>query len=250
MLGIQPIKLVHDGLGRVDFPPLARPHVGPKQPRTEELINWAARMYTYSVIAHIRKVLSGLILLAGAENVPASHVISRHVFEWAAQTCYMSNKLKVCYEQKDWEKAWEILTPAAIGNLWANKFGAQYAPAFGPPMPTAPNPVRIGKAIAEYEAHQEKTYGYKEAKDTYGLLSEYAHPNAVCLQQYHTIAADGTLTIENNVSGSSLPFVNWCLMDLLVFCDTLLGLSKETAVRAEARKALNEILKLAPKARK
>lgn len=131
-------------------------------------------MYTYSVIAHIRKVLSALIVLADAENVPASHVISRHVFEWTAQACYISNKLKVCYDQKDWEKAWEILTPAAIGNLWANKFGAKYAPASGPAMPTAPNPVRIGKAITEYEAHQEKTYGYKEAKDTYGLLSEYA----------------------------------------------------------------------------
>jgi hypothetical protein len=207
-------------------------------------------MYTYSVIAHIRKVLSALIVLADAENVPASHVISRHAFEWTAQACYISNKLKVCYDQKDWEKAWEILTPAAIGNLWANKFGAKYAPASGPAMPTAPNPVRIGKAITEYEAHQEKTYGYKEAKDTYGLLSEYAHPNATCLQQYHIIAADGTLTIGNNVSGSSLPFVNWCLIDLLLFGDTLLGLSKEIVVRAEARKVLDEVLKLAPKTRK
>ena len=67
---------------------------GPKpEVPAEELILWGVKMYAYSVIAQVRRILEGLILLAKAENTPATYVLGRHIFEWAAHTCYMSRNL-------------------------------------------------------------------------------------------------------------------------------------------------------------
>jgi len=248
--GIRPIQLVIDGLKNVKFPPLARPRVGPSNARTEELVQWGTKLYAYSVIAHVRRILNGLALLADAENVPAANVVSRHIFEWTAHACYMSSKLKDCYQRSDWEQAWTILTAAAIGNLWAKRFGAKYEPPSSQPMPTAPDPVRIRIAVSEYEDYQLRIHGSREAKDTYGLLSELSHPNSACLQQYHAYRNDGSIAIEyiGEPSGadSPLPFVNSCLIDLMLFLDALLQSAADTAVRADIQAILAEFKKIAP----
>ena len=241
MRGIRPIKLVADGLNSVSLPLLSRPHVLPTQARTEELAQWGTKLYAYSVIAHIHKILGGLMLLADAENVPAAMIVSRHIFEWTAQACYMSSKLRDCYQAKDWEEAWAILTPAAIGNMWAKKYGDKYAPSSQQPLPTVPDPLRIGIAVSMYEKYQLQAHGWEEAKDTYGLLSEFSHPNAACLQQYQDFRSDGTVAIgyiEAHGASSPLPFVNWCLIHFMLFLDTLLQLAADTTARADIRRIL------------
>ena len=248
MRGIRPIELVRDSLERLSFPPLARPRVAPKGAATEELVQWGTKLYVYSVIAHIRKILAGLAQLAHTENVPAANIVSRHIFEWAAQMCRMNRKLKDCYQRKDWEKAWSILTPAAVGNLWAKEHGAKYAPPSAPPLPVVPDPPRIGKAITEYEEYQSQTHGWREAKDTYGLLSEFSHPNAACLQQYQTIGNDGSMAIgyldDSGGASSPLPFVNLCLVDFMLFVDELLQLARDAAVQLSIRRVLGDLLEL------
>lgn len=146
----------------------------------------------------------------------------------------MSGKPRDCYQAKNWEEAWTVLTPAAIGNMWAKKYGDKYAPASLQPLPTVPDPIRIGNAVSMYEEYQRQAHGWEAAKDTYGLLSELSHPNAACLQQYQDFRSDGSIAIgyiETHGANSPLPFVNWCLIDVTLFLDALLQLAKETTAR-------------------
>ena len=92
MKGVNTIEVVAKSLQGIAFPILVRPPVKPRDPPTEELIQWAIRMYAYSVTAQVRKMLEASLLLANAENIPASYVIGRHIFEWAAHACYMSRR--------------------------------------------------------------------------------------------------------------------------------------------------------------
>jgi hypothetical protein len=249
MKGIRPIRLVCDGLKSVQLPPLTRPRIAPSEARTEELVQWATVLYAYSIIAHIHKILSGLIVLADSENTPAAYIVCRHIFEWTAQACYVSGKLKDCYDAKDWNEAWTVLTPASIGNMWAKKHGAKYASPSQQPVPESPDSVRIGIAISAYESYRLQKYGQDDVKDTYGLLSEFSHPNSACLQQYHVIGTDGTMVVKyvEDYDASPLPFINWCLIDLILFVDGLLQLAMDTTVRESIRRVLDELEKLAPR---
>jgi hypothetical protein len=251
MKGIRPIELVLLGLEGVNLPPLAKPQIIFGEQRTEETIQWATKFYAYSVIAHTRKVLTGLTLLANAQNVPVANLVSRHVFEWTAQMCYMSGALEDCFTHKDWEKAREILTPAAIGNMWATNRGAKYVQPSDPPLPTAPVSRHILKAVKDYENYQLREHGWQDAKDSYHLLSEYCHPNAACLQQYHTYRNDGSTAVDYvefpNGENSPLPFVNRYLIDLMLFVDKILQLAADTDVRARMLPVMVELVKLAPK---
>lgn len=75
MQGIDTIELVTDKLQEINFPRLTRPPVRPEEAPTEELIRWGIKMYSYALIAQVRKVLTGLVQLAKAENVPATTVL-------------------------------------------------------------------------------------------------------------------------------------------------------------------------------
>jgi hypothetical protein len=221
MRGIRPIKVVYDGLERVSLPVLDKPGGAPTAGRTKAAVQLGTKLYTYSLIAHLRKTLEGLILLANAENVPAAYPVCRHIFEWGAHACFINAKLKECFQQKNWEEGWRVLTPAVIGNMWVKKHGNKYAPADLPKIPDAPDPYWIGIAMVAYEEYQLERYGFKDAKDTYGLLSEVSHPNAACLQNYQTFENDGSVTINfiENPDGadSPLPFVNRALSTCCLF---------------------------------
>lgn len=248
MKGSNTTETVAIGLDRITFPQISRPRIAPGAPRTEELIRWGTNVYVYSMLAHVRKVLSGLLEVARTENVPVANVISRHLFECSAHVCYVCRRLTDCYESQDWNDAWDVLTPAATGNLWAKKYGDKYATAGSEPTPPAADPVRIGVAISEYEQYQSKALGRAEAKDTYSLLSELSHPNAACLQQYLEYENDGQVTIGYTESPSPLPFVNLCLIDLLQFAEKLLRWSRDLSVRPVILELMSEIARRAPKA--
>jgi hypothetical protein len=253
MKGIRPIKVVYDGLERVSLPVLAKPSGAPTAGRTKAAVQAGTKLYTYSLIAHLRKTLEALILLANAENVPAAYPICRHIFEWAAHACFISTKLKESFQQENWEAGWKVLTPAVIGNMWARKHRDKYAPVDLPKIPDAPDPYWIGIAMVAYEEYQFEKYGFKDAKDTYGLLSEVSHPNAACLQNYQTFENDGSVTIglieHPEGADSPLPFVNRALLDLLPFLDSLLYLAEDAAVRIGVQKTILELARLAPKSK-
>ena len=59
----------------------------------ESVIRWILSYHAYSEIAHSRTLLAGLITLDDTGNVPSGMILSRHVFEWTAHSCFMVEKL-------------------------------------------------------------------------------------------------------------------------------------------------------------
>jgi len=246
MQGLNPLAIVSKGL---DSLALSLGHApDPKTLKTPDerkaaYIRWAITLYVYSVVAHIRTVLRGLIVLADAGNIPTGMVVCRHVFEWAAQVCYMNENLQKHTAAKDWDTARDLLNQAMIGNRWVKEYGHKYDPAHV--KAAVPNTIRLKKALASYEAHVEKVFG-GDAKDDYAHLSEHSHPNSACFQQYHDgDVPGGEMRFKEPTSGSPLPVVNWCLIDLCTLLLELLGLSGEKTIRPQIAAILKELAQLA-----
>lgn len=248
MRGIRTLKMVSSNLGSIDLPSLRRPLVKPDEPRTEELIRWGIRMFGYSLTAHMRKILAGMVLLAESENVAATAPLCRHVFEWTALSCYLTRSLKELFNKHDWDEAWALLTRASLGSDWAGKYGGKYSG--NPPVKLPgeiPSPIRVGKAVEEYERYQKENSMEPEAKDSYSLLCDFAHPNAACLLRYQAPEENGAVICfidpdQNTDQDTFLPFVNCCLIDLLSFIDELLGLADEVTIRPKVKLALDELM--------
>ena len=242
MQGIIPLALVAYGLEKVTLPPLMLP-VAPDDDPTKELVFWGINYYVYSTVAHLRTVLRGLVQLAQVGNIPTTFFVCRNVFEWTAHACYVSRNLANYVAKNDWRRAWKLLSIAAMGNKWVKDHGPKYEPTAV--LDGVPDPLRVANVIAAYEEYQRQQFGEGDAKDSYGLLSEYPHPNSLCMEQYHQY--DGRVVqFVPPSTGSPLPVVNWCLIDLMTFLNDLLGISQEQSVRPQVVSVLKEIAKLAP----
>ena len=252
MRGMRTLKIVTGSLRTIALPPLRRPPVKPDDPKTEELVQWGISVYVFSLMAHLQKVLTGLVELADAENVAASAPVCRHIFEWAALNCYPTGKLTDQFKQHGWEEAWELITKVALGSHWTRKYGSKYVG--NPPVTLpieCPVPVYISEAVAEYERYQTGNLKEAEARDSYSLLCDFAHANAACLLRYQKYEENGVLTrfVDPDLDPqqeSFLPHVNCCLIDLLTFSHELLGLANESEVRPKILSALKELAQLAP----
>jgi hypothetical protein len=209
---------------------------------------WGINYYVYSVLAHLRFILSGLVQLAQADNIPAAFPICRHVFEWAAQACYVSRNMKNYVGRKEWGRAWSLQSVVAMGNLWVKRHGPKYDPNAA--SDGVPDPLTIPNLVNAYDAYlRQQGRGDGEGLDSYGLLSEHSHPNAACFLPYHEYAGR-EIRFVKPAKGSPLPVVNWCLLDLMMFLEELLGMSKEGTVRPQVIRLLREIAGLAPCRRK
>jgi len=252
MRGIRSLKVVNDSLQTISLLSLSRPSGLPGEPKTQELAQWGICVYVYSLIAHMQKILAGLVQLAGVENNAASAPISRHVFEWAALTCALTASLRDHFQQGDWEQAWQMLTRVAVGSHWMRRYGDKYAvdPPKKPPF-EIPDPIYIPKAVEEYERYQAQNSREAEARDSYSLLCDHAHANAACLLRYHHYENNGVVVRfvdpdQDPQQESFLPFVNCCLIDLLTFIYELLGLANESTIRPKVLVVLHELARLAP----
>jgi hypothetical protein len=224
MQGLNTLIVVSDALDGITLPTLAQPDVTnfSGDARSEALTAWGINFYVYSVIAHVRAVLRGLREVARTGNLPPTFVLGRHVYEWTAQVCYVGENIAHHVANHDWTAARELLDEVVIGGKWVKEHGQKYGAT--PTTASLPNPVRLKRVLKSYEAYLKKVYG-TEAKDDYGLLSEYSHPNAACLLQYHdSDVAGGDVQFLEPTSGSPLPDVNWCLVDLIGFLIELLRL--------------------------
>jgi len=220
MQGLNPLVIVSkcfDGLTlSLGQPPDPRTLKTPDE-RKEVYIRWAITYYVYSVIAHIRTVLRGLIVLADNGNIPTA--------------------------ARDWDAARDLLNQAVMGSRWIKEYGHKYDPT----QITAeiPNTIRLNKVLASYEAHVEKVFG-GDTKDDYAHLSEHSHPNSACFQQYHDgEVPGGEIRFKEPTTGSPLPVVNWCLIDLNTLLLDLLRLSGENTVRPQIASILKQIADLA-----
>lgn len=246
MQGLTPITIIAARLQQITLPPLTRPSVGPKEEPTQELVSWGINYYAYSAVAHVRTVLQGLALLADARNIPTTFFAARNIFEWAANGCYMSRNLANYVRKKEWDRAWKLLSMVAMGNRWMKDHGPKYEPTAV--LRGIPDPLNIANTVAAYDEYRRQQFGKGSAKDDYGLLSEYSHPNSACIFQYHEYSGPDVRFITPS-AGSPLPCVNWCLIDLMMFVDELLRISGERTVRPQVVSVLKEVAKLAPATR-
>lgn len=234
------LNIVEQGLRGISLPPVTRPAIGPNDEPTEELVCWGITFHVYSEIAHIRTVLAGLTALADMGNTPSGNILSRHIFEWTAHACYMEEKLKGLVTTRRWKPAFALLLQVNTGNAWAKNYGQNYDPT---PFPEEIlKPIRIKKLIAVYAKYQEKQYGKSKAHDSYGFLSEYAHPNAACFLQYRDFDGPHGYTVKPP-SRSTLGGINGFIIEWLMFMQALLGLAKEDAVRGKLIEILTTIAK-------
>jgi hypothetical protein len=207
MQGLNALSLVSDRLDAISLPALAQPDLTnlTGDVRSEALTAWGIKFYVYSVIAHLRAVLRGLRAVATTGNLPPTFVLARHVFEWTAQVCYVVENLTQHVANKDWKAVRELLDEVVIGGKWAKEHGQKYGATST--ATSLPDPLRLKHVL------------------------KFSHPNAACLLQYHDTDAGGDVRFVEPTSGSPLPDVNWCLVDLIRFLIGLLRLSGEQAVR-------------------
>lgn len=230
MQGLNTVAIVSDALDGVTLPTLTSPDLTnlTGDARSEALTAWGIQFYAFSVIAHVRSVLRGLRAVATTENIPPTFVLVRHIFEWTEQVCYVSEKFAQHVAGRDWTSARELLDTIVIGGKWVKEYGCKYGAT--PTTMSLPDTLWLKHARKSYEAYLTKVYGTEE-KDDYGLLSEFSHPNAACLLQFHDTDAGGDVRFLEPTSGSPLPAANWCLVDLIHFLIGLLRLNGEQAVR-------------------
>lgn len=222
-------KMIEEGLRGISLPALSPPALGPDDDPTEALARWATMMYAYSSIAHIRKILTGLVVLADAGNTPAADVICRHVFEWAASACYVEQNIGKYFKEQKWKPAFQTLSRISAGSLWLRNHGHKYDAL--PMQLEAPTPIRIGKLVEAYEKYQAEQLGEGDAKDAYGFLSEHSHPNGACFRQYQKIEGWQVIFVDPPPSGPRS--INRPSLEWLVFIHGILALAKEDVVRLQ-----------------
>ena len=245
MQGLDPLVIVNKGLDSLHLSlglPPDPSTLGTPDERKETYIHWAITYYVYSVIAHVRTVLHGLIALADSANIPTAIVVCRHLFEWTAQVCYMNENLGKYVAARDWDAARDLLNQAVIGSKWIKEHGHKYDPT--QVAGEIPDTISLNKVLASYEVRLNQVYGI-DGKDDYGHLSEHSHPNSACFQQYHDGDVRGEIRLTEPTEGSPLPVVNWCLIDLNTLLLDLLGMSGEKTVRPQIAAILKKIAELA-----
>lgn len=74
---LKALKLVSREIKKLEFAPLERPQVPSGAQPTLELLDWATRLYCYSILSHFRELLTSLVFLSEAERGPAVFIIAR-----------------------------------------------------------------------------------------------------------------------------------------------------------------------------
>jgi hypothetical protein len=235
------LAIVEHGLRQIKLPPLVRPGM-PNDKPDENLVVWGSTYYAYCVIAHMQTVLSGLVQLLEAKNVPTAFVVGRHVFEWAAHACYISRNSETYIKKREWGRAWHLQSLAMEGNFWVRMHGSNYAPA--ELVDDTPEPIGISNVVASYNEYLRQAGKKADAKDTYGLLSEHSHPNSACFNRYCNYVGRQVRFVAPSADASLLGEERY-LIDLLLFLDQLLKLGKEKIVRKQIIALLTRIAELA-----
>jgi hypothetical protein len=225
---LKSVRIIEEGLRAILLPNVIRPALGPHDPATEELVSWAITYHVYSEIAHVRTILAGFLALVEMKNVPSAILLSRHVFEWTALACYLHQNLMGFISQKMWQQAFDLLLQSDTGNQWARNHGPAYETL---PFPDEIlDPIEVNKLIAAYAKYQKKTHGKSKTYDSYGFLSEFAHPNSACLAQYRD-SQEATGIIVQPPTQSTFGSIKGFIIEWLMFMQELLGFANENEVR-------------------
>ena len=179
---VAPARFIGEALDNIQFPTLSRPPVPPNAPSTRELVEWGVKNFAYSLLAHVRTVLRGTLMLADAGIEPAVIVLCRHLYEWNMQTSYAYVTFKKHLEADDYAAAWEFFLRIREGNNWVKEHGTKYVSEL--PTKDFESSIRLKHFAKAYKEYRTQEFGSESVDDDYSYLSERSHPNGFCLQPY------------------------------------------------------------------
>jgi hypothetical protein len=236
---MEPAKFVEEKLRAIILPPLVRPPVPPVAEPTEELISWGMQKYAYSLIAHIRTVLRGIVLLAEAGNAPTFIIVCRHVYEWNMQCSYAYVTFMSLLKEGDLEGALELSLTVCEGNGWMKRHGEKYVPEM--PYSEIEDPIHLREFKKEYKKYRIKTQDSENVDDDYGYLSERSHPNGFCLQPYIFLCPPEVRFVDPAPRHRLPGTLDACVLEWTMTVTRFLGLAREDNVRFQLTELLKEL---------
>jgi len=242
---MEPVKFVEEKLRAITLPPLVRPPVPPEADPTEELIFWGMQKYAYSLIAHIRTVLKGIVLLAEAGDAPTFIVVCRHVYEWNMQCSYAYVTFMSLLKEGDLKGAWELYLIVCEGNSWMKRHGEKYVPEM--PYDEIEDPIHLRAFKKEYKNYRIQTQGSENVDDDYGYLSERSHPNGFCFQPYILLNPPEVRFVDPAPRYRLPGTLDACVLEWTMTMTRVLGLAREDDVRSQLTGLLKELAEQAMK---
>lgn len=238
-LSMNTAEIIEHKLRSVALPPLVRSPVPPDADPTEELVIWGIRKYAYSLIAHIREVLKGILVLAEAGNTSTFIIVCRHVYEWNMQSSYANITFKSLLNDGDLRGAWDLYLTTCGGNAWIKRHGAKYAPEMRNDEIEDPKHLREYKD--HYKKHRMKVYGSENVDDDYGYLCERSHPNGFCFQSYISLHPPEVRFVEPAPVRRLQETLDSCVTEWVINMTEILGLAREKEVSRQLTGILHDL---------
>lgn len=173
---IRVVKTVEEGVSAIALPTLTRPPVPFDRPN-EDLELFALRVYAYSLIAHIRTILAGVVSLEEADNFPSARLLCRHMFEWTAQAAYVAENVSKHINGARWPDVFNIVSNFDRANDWIKKYGEQHGAH--PIQLDSPDRVRLKHWIAAYDKFRVEKYGAANVTESYDISANMLIPAAL-----------------------------------------------------------------------
>jgi hypothetical protein len=224
------------GLSRLTFPTLRRPQPAPNGAPTLELVNWAVRLYCYSLLSHFREMLRSFLFLGDNGHVPAGFVVCRCLFEVGAHAYYVHKHVTQFLGAADLQNAWDFLNEINMGSRYMREeYGEEED------WPEFVEPREIGKVIRCFD---EWTGHTGQAVAEYSFLSEFAHPNMAAFSHYYNLGRTPTGDINakfsRNFPEEPLTHISYALEATLRFSSELLVAAGESAIVPRLEEILAE----------
>lgn len=230
------LRVIAEHLRQVRFPNLQRPPVPANAPATPELVSWGTQLYCFSWMRHFCVLVSGMVTLTDAGNVPSARVVMRSVFELGAHAHYVRKHLKQHIDAEDFSAAWNFLTPIGTGSRYINEQHPKESEMF-------PSPPHISKAINCFGERLPE-----DAQEGYSFLSEFCHPNVLAFSQYYEWRTPETVTFINHEPlGGIFGSTAGASIEGLLAIEEMLKLVHEKDIRNALRGLFEAVVKNAGK---
>lgn len=229
------LKKASKRLRRLSFPVVKRPDVPEDAPPTRELVDWAIRLYSFSLLSHYREMLRSFLHLLDGGMVAAATVIGRCLFEMGAQTYYVHKHVKQHVESGQLAAAWDFLFEVIMGS----KYMREEIPESETREMDFPAPLHIAKVMRCFNEYGKN----QQAAATYSSLSEYVHPNMAAFSQYWREDPNREFKFAAppcDPGEARLPVVRISLISSLQFTFYLLVMSGETEMAPQIKNILLE----------
>lgn len=175
------LRIVQAELRKIAFPKLERPEAPISEP-TIDLLNWAGKLYCFSMLSHFRELLNSFVLLVDEKHIPAVFIITRTLYEVGAHTYYVQKHVKQYRAAGSVKEEWKFMESINMGSLYMMEKKLDEKQPFSAPREIG----KIIRSFGEWPDGKHKAHVH----DAYSYLSEFTHPNMAALSHYYTLERD------------------------------------------------------------